>query len=114
MTLRDTMKRHAVGPLTRVDHFGETVTFRPKSGAAVSIAVVIDRSMRLDPISDSRSLAVARAAAVFIPRTSTVTRVVEGDQLDCALTDEGGTVTTCRVDEILATDPGGWLVRVQK
>jgi len=115
MSLRDLMGRHARGPLVRLDHNGESIVYRPKGGGTpVTMAVVVDRSLRLDPISDQHSRVAARAAVVFVPRGAGVDTVAAGDQMDIAIEDEQGAVVRCRVDEILSSDAGGWTVRVQR
>lgn len=110
MTLRDRMRRDASRALTRLAHFGETVTYHQAEGQALVVRAVVNRSM-LQAMEGESNLAV-RSATVFLPAGDDgVTAIADADEISLPLR-IGGPVVRCRIIETLAEDEGGFLVRV--
>jgi hypothetical protein len=107
MTLRETLKRHALGPLTRADHFGEIATYHFEDGSEDrSVRVTIDR---LDLVQEADGNVARMTANVFIPNDATlgVETVAKGDEITFAMK-LGGEETRNRIARIISSDEGGF------
>ncbi len=110
MTLRETIERHAKTVLNRADHFGESVTYTPLSGPAVTVRVVVDRR-DVEPMEGN--IRVGRLAAiVFVPKGSLAAYPQPGDQITLPM-QMGASATQARVTSVIEQDEGGCTVEVQ-
>lgn len=114
MTLRDTMARDARKTLTRLDHFGEVVTYVFKSGAPdLAVNAVVDR-LDIDT-SDPNVVQVGRKRAhVAVPFHSTegVTAFQQGDRIRLAMR-LGEDAVDARIKRIVSQDEGLWIFEVE-
>lgn len=112
MSLRDLIVRHASGPLTRVDHFGEAITYVPKTGAPVTFNAVVDRT-GVEPLSPSARNISQLRFTVFVARHATrgILEHRPGDAIRCA-PQIGAPVKDCRITRVVTEDEGGWLFEV--
>jgi hypothetical protein len=114
MTLRQTMRRHAREILTRLDHLGELVTYRFKSGAPDrEIRAVVNR-LDIEPASGNATQVGRLRAIVEIPRDANVgvETVAPGDRMLLAMR-MGGETLTCRIRRIVSQDDGTFALEVE-
>lgn len=112
MTLRDLMNRHARTVLTRIDHFGETVTYVFKAGGSRQVRAVVNR-LDVQPAGPGVSQIGRQTATVFIARHATdgVMSHTKGDKLELAL-ELGGDEVEARIVRVIDEDEGGFLLEV--
>jgi len=114
MTLRDTMRRHAVGPLTRADHFGEEVTYVFKDGSPDrTVRAVVNRLDREPAAPGAMQVAKVRAIVV-IPRDGDVgiLTIDPGDKLSIAMR-LGEEPAAARIIRIVSQDEGAFELEVE-
>lgn len=107
MTLRQTMARHARTALTRLDHFGESVTRRRKNVADLAGLRVTIRRLGRRRWEEGVQVAFYRAE-VFVPAGLDVQAA---DELLFPMV-EGGESTPNRVDGLISSDANGSLWEV--
>jgi len=86
MTLRDLMVTHARNPLTRLDHFGELVTYVRAGAANRQVKAVVNR-LDVEPSAPNVPQIAKLRAIVSIPvhETDGITSFVKGDRIVLSL-----------------------------
>lgn len=116
MTLRGTMQRHARQTLTRLDHFGETVLYRPKGTSGPqdrALRATINRGDSVVP-SEMSSHVGRLTAIVFTSRDATdgLPTWNPGDRIVMPIR-VGAAAAPCQIVRTVSQDEAGIEVEVQ-
>lgn len=116
MTLRDVLRRHARGPLTRLDHFGELVDFKQAGATTWQIGVhaVVDRKGRQVHELGDRRLELL-TALLWVPADAAAVAGIPSPQNGARFRfamDLGGAIVETRWQRTLEVDEGGYQLEV--
>jgi len=111
VSLREKMRRHMKGPLTRLAHHGEEIVHVAGEGTRTTVRAVVDR---LDVESSEGTTRVARLTAVVSFPNDPVDGVgslSNKDTFELAMR-LGGPTVTARYRRLITQDEGAFLVEV--
>ncbi len=113
MTLRDLIASHARNPLTRLDHFGEFVTYVRAGAANRTIRAVVNR-LDVEPAGPTIPQVAKLRAIVAIPvhATDGITSFVKGDKMLLAMR-LGALPVVAYVTRIVSQDEGMFELEVE-
>jgi hypothetical protein len=114
MTLRETMARDARRTLTRLDHFGELVTYVFKNGDPDRVVPAVVNRQDIEPAQTNVPQVGRRRAVVAIPfhDVDGVQTYVQGDRIELALR-LGEAAVQARIRRVVSQDEGMWEFEVE-
>ena len=89
--------------------FGETVTYTPDGGAAVSVTAIVERDA-VDTVPTDRGLMPRRIRRIRVSKTDVATVTIGGDTVAIKTMVDDASATTYRVGAILEDHGGAWLL----
>lgn len=89
--------------------YGESVTYTPDGGAAVTITVIVERDP-VDTIPTDRGNMPRRARRIRVSKTDVATVTIGGDTVAVKTMADDATATTYRVGAILEDHGGAFLL----